>query len=81
MRLLATAKQDNQPALNIAFTATRITQQGVHAGDNFFSWDDYTFEETSPLERITEAFIEELECAVKRGIATQDELDVWELIK
>jgi len=80
MRVLATAKQD-KPALNIAFTVTRITQQGLCGGENFFSWDDFTFEETSPLERPTEAFVEELECAVKRGIATQDELDVWELMK
>ena len=81
MRLLATAKQDKQPALNLALTASRITQQGVHAGDNFFSWQDYAFEKLSPFTALTGADIEELEYKVRRCTATDDELELWGLVK
>ena len=68
-------------ACNQVFTASRITQQGVHAGDNFFNKDDFTFEKTMPFSVPTGADIEALECKVRRCTATDDELELWGLVK
>lgn len=81
MRLLARINQDKQPALSITLTASRITQHGVHAGDNFFSWQDYTFEKTIPFTALTWAELIDLEHIVAKGLADEHELELWELVK
>ena len=81
MKLLMTAKQEDKPVFNLVITASRITQQGVHAGDNFFSWQDYTFCPVGEPMDVTEASIETLEGRVRLGLAGEHELELWGLVK
>lgn len=80
MRFRAKSIKDSS-AIDVSFTASRVTQQGIHRGDLLFEWNNFTFEKLSPFTALTGADIEALECKVRRCTATDDELELWGLVK
>jgi hypothetical protein len=66
MKITATPIKDNNDPktlsdfiMNVTFVPSRITQQGVHRGEDFYSWDDYTFTKPMPFTALTERGIKD----------------------
>ena len=82
MKLRAKSTKDNS-AIDVSFTVSRITQQGVFAGDNFFDKDLFTFDLLTPFSVPTEAEMEMLEFKVAKDRPTRGScvFELWELVK
>ena len=59
--------------LNVTFVPSRITQQGVHRGEDFYSKDLFTFTRALPFTCPTEADMEVLEYKFVKGSLSEHE--------
>jgi hypothetical protein len=88
MKLTATPIKDNKVPrslsdiiMNVTFVPSRITKQGVHRGEDFYSKDLFTFTRALPFTCPTEANIESLEYRVTHGMANDLQIELWGLVK
>jgi hypothetical protein len=88
MKITATRKEEIKVPLSIAdlimnvtFVPSRITQQGVHRGEDFYSKDLFTFTWDVPFTCPTEREMESLEYRVTHGLWKGNDQELWGLVK